>query len=225
MSKIVNLATDISIGVQIITTLVGILGLFKTIPANHQILQKILGLETFVQIVELFFYIIFIRSSVLGAMAEIRYFDWFITTPTMLITSAIYYKYEEYLYTNKKEEISIKQFLLDNKKIISIIVIFNALMLLFGYTGEQKILSKTSATIGGFAFFLYSFYILYDRFAKYSPIGNNLFFFMFSIWNIYGIAYLFNPLWKNITFNALDIVAKNFFGIYLYYKVLQKAAP
>lgn len=51
MSKIVNLATDISIGVQIITTLVGILGLFKTIPANHQILQKILGLETFVQIV------------------------------------------------------------------------------------------------------------------------------------------------------------------------------
>ena len=36
---------------------------------------------------------------------------------------------------------------------------------------------------------------------------------------MYGIASILNPYNKNNMFNILDIFAKNFFGLYLYYKV------
>jgi hypothetical protein len=42
---------------------------------------------------------------------------------------------------------------------------------------------------------------------------------MFAVWNLYGVAFFFNPVWKNIIFNGLDVVAKNFFGVYLFYKI------
>jgi len=34
---------------------------------------------------------------------------------------------------------------------------------------------------------------------------------------------LFPAIYKNITYNFLDIVAKNFFGLFLYYKIKQVA--
>jgi len=219
--KLVTTTTNLSIIVQIVTTLAGILGLFKKISPQHQILQQILGLETFVQIVELTFYIVFIRGSPLANMAEVRYFDWFITTPTMLVTSAIYYKYEAYKYQQRGETFTLGDFLQKHQKILGVIVLLNALMLLFGYLGEKQSISKLSSGLGGFVFFFYCFYLLYTHFAKYSPIGNNLFFIMFAIWNLYGVAFFLNPVWKNIAFNGLDIVAKNFFGVYLFYKITQ----
>lgn len=220
-SKLVTTTTDLSILIQVVTTLAGIIGLFKKISPQYQILQQILGLETFVQIVELFFYVVFIRGSQLVNMAEVRYFDWFITTPTMLVTSAVYYQYEKYIHEKRGETFTLVEFLEKHQKVLLLIVLLNALMLVFGYLGEIRLLSKFSSGLGGFVFFYYCFYLLYDHFGKYSPIGNNLFFVMFAIWNLYGVAFFFNPVWKNITFNGLDIIAKNFFGVYLFYKITQ----
>jgi hypothetical protein len=226
MTNLVKVTTDLSIVVQIITTLLGVIGLVRRVSPSYLVLQQILGLETFVQIVELIFYIVFIRSSMLSSMAEVRYFDWFITTPTMLITSAIYYRYEENIHKGKStEKLSLTEFLKENTQPLLVIVTFNFLMLLFGYLGERNALTKLSSTVGGFVFLFASFYTLYERYAKHSPIGNNLFLVMFIIWNIYGIAFLFTPTWKNITFNGLDIIAKNFFGVYLYYKLTTVDTP
>ena len=38
---------------------------------------------------------------------------------------------------------------------------------------------------------------------------------------MYGIAAMMPTPYKNISYNMLDIVAKNFYGIYIYYKILQ----
>jgi hypothetical protein len=217
--KLVATTTDLSILVQIVTTLAGIIGLFKSLSPQHQILQQILGLETFVQIVELFFYVVFIRGSQLINMAEVRYFDWFITTPTMLITSAVYYQYEAYQHEQRGETFTLGDFLQKHQKVLGVIVLLNALMLIFGYLGERQSISKLSSGLGGFVFFFYCFYLLYTRFAKHSPIGTNLFAIMFAVWNLYGVAFFLNPVWKNISFNGLDIIAKNFFGVYLFYKI------
>jgi hypothetical protein len=68
-------------------------------------LNEVLALETAVQGVELFFYIYFLKSMALKAlpqMAKTRYFDWAITTPTMLLSTIIYFKYEEYLEKKKR---------------------------------------------------------------------------------------------------------------------------
>jgi bacteriorhodopsin len=45
------------------------------------------------------------------------------------------------------------------------------------------------------------------------------FYYIFIIWGIYGIAAIMSPHTKNNMFNILDIFAKNFFGLYLYYRI------
>jgi len=220
----VHFTTNLSILVQIITGLVSFNGIFLELPEKHKILNEILALETLVQVVELFFYIYFLRAlavKYVHKMASIRYFDWAITTPTMLLTTIIYFKYEEYLENNEEKALRFVDFLQDNVQNIIIIVVCNFLMLLFGYLGEIGLIDMTSSIVLGFAFFAYSFYVIYRNYAIKSKRSLNLFYFILSVWSLYGVAAIFSPHHKNNTFNILDIFAKNFFGLYLYYKALE----
>ena len=101
------------------------------------------------------------------------------------------------------------------------IFICNFLMLLFGYLGETGRINMNISLTFGFTFFAMSFHTIYNEYAIYSDIGKKMFNFIFSIWSLYGVAALFNPITKNHMFNTLDIFAKNFFGLYLYYKAKQ----
>jgi hypothetical protein len=94
-------------------------------------------------------------------------------------------------------------------------------MLLFGYLGETGQITQMNGFILGTVSFIISFYIIYTNYASKSKLGTQLFTLLFSVWSIYGIAYLLNPIYKNIIFNILDIIAKNFFGLFLYYKISQ----
>ena len=44
---------------------------------------------------------------------------------------------------------------------------------------------------------------------------------MFSVWSLYGVAALLPALQKNIGYNVLDLIAKNFYGIFIFYKIIQ----
>ena len=50
-----------------------------------------------------------------------------------------------------------------------------------------------------------------------------LFKFLLGIWSLYGVAALLPVLAKNISYNVLDIIAKNFYGLFIYYKIKQVA--
>jgi bacteriorhodopsin len=218
----VKFSTDLSIFIQILTGLVSMQGIFLQIPEKHIILREVLTLETMVQFVELFFYMYFLKPmsfTTLSNMASIRYFDWIITTPTMLLTTIIYFTYEEYLEKNKSESVNFWRFLEKNKHNIITIVICNFLMLLFGYLGEINAIDMLSSLLLGFWFFGMTFYTIYINYAVHSKISKQLFNFILIIWSMYGIASILNPYNKNNMFNILDIFAKNFFGLYLYYKV------
>jgi hypothetical protein len=67
-----------------------------------------------------------------------------------------------------------------------------------------------------------SFGIIYESYAKFSEKTKNIFWVMFGLWALYGIAFLCPPVAKNIGYTTLDIFAKNFFGIFLYYIIAQK---
>ena len=220
--SIVQLTTNLSIGVQILTGLVGINGLFVDLPEKHTILQKILKLELGVQFVELFFYIFFIQSMVVSSLpqvASIRYFDWAITTPTMLLTTIIYFKYEEYLENNIEEKINFVDFLKTHRNNIISIFVCNSLMLYFGYLGEVGTIDMKLSLMLGFLFFGMSFYIIYKNYAVKSKNAMKIFYLTLTIWGLYGIAPLMSPETKNNMFNILDLFAKNFFGLYLYYRI------
>lgn len=218
----VKFTTDLSIFIQIITGLVSMQGIFVKLPDKHKILNEVLALETLVQVVELFFYVYFLKSMAITAlpqMASIRYFDWAITTPTMLLTTIIYFKYEEHIAKNKDEVLRFSDFLKQHKQNIITIFVCNFLMLLFGYLGETGAIDMTSSLVFGFVFFGFTFYTIYKNYAVNTESSLKLFYFVLSVWALYGVAAVFPPYHKNNMFNILDIFAKNFFGLYLYYKV------
>ena len=220
--KNVQFSTDLSIIVQLVTGIIGLQGLFFKLPEKHQILHSVLTLETIVQGIEFFFYIYFLRSmstTALEDMAAFRYFDWVITTPTMLLTTIIFFKYEEYLENNVEKKLEFWDFIKTHKETIIIIFVCNFLMLLFGYLGEIGVMDMKLSLILGFIFFGMTFYTIYKNYAVYSNNAMKLFYFIFIIWGIYGIAALMPHHIKNNMFNILDIFAKNFFGVYLYYRI------
>lgn len=220
----VKFTTDVSILIQIITGIIGLQGIFLHLTDKHIILREVLTLEMIVQFVELFFYIYFLRAmatTALPDMAAMRYFDWVITTPTMLLTTIIFYKYEEHLEKNIDKKMEFWAFVKENKDNIITIVVCNFFMLLFGYLGEIGAIDMTSSLSIGFLFFGMTFYTIYKNYAMHSRNAMKLFYFVFIVWGIYGIAAFMPPITKNNMFNILDIFAKNFFGLYLYYRIKQ----
>ena len=214
----VAFSTNLSIIIQIITGLFTSHAIFIKLPEKDIILTNIIILETIVQIIELLFYILFLRSAVITEMSVIRYFDWIITTPIMLLTTIIFFKYHEYKKDITKK-LNFWKFIKENKENIVTIFIYNFLMLLFGYLGEINYINMIQSLFFGFIFFGLTFYTIYKNYAIKTKVSLQMFYFILFIWGLYGGVALFDPINKNNMFNILDLFAKNFFGIYLYYLI------
>ena len=222
--EIVRKTILFSLIVQIITGFISLHGFFVDIPDKDKILKDILGMETVVQFVELFFYI-WISYALVSVknMASRRYIDWFITTPVMLISTIIFMKYNE-IRKLGGNTFTLKEFFQDNKNNVIAIILLNLGMLVFGYLGEVNILPKYLSVSIGFLFFIGVFYIIYRDYGIKTELGKKLFYFMFLVWSLYGISAVAPPDIKNTSYNILDIIAKNFYGLFIYYKILQLSA-
>lgn len=201
-----------SIFVQLTIGAVDYVGLTYKVPEQHQILYNALVLETIVQTVEFVFYIWVLGRLNLETMAIDRYKDWFFTTPVMLFTTLLYMKYT----SNPNKIVTLKEFVANNKPEIVTIVLGNLSMLFFGYMGEIGQMSLLSATFWGFLGYAFTFWFIYVNYAQYSKAGTTLFWFFAITWSVYGLVYLLPALPKNIAYNFLDIIAKNFYGLYLF---------
>ena len=100
------------------------------------------------------------------------------------------------------------------------IIIYNCLMLLFGYLGETGRINKRISIPIGFTFFYLSFKNIYDNYARHTELGTKLFKFLVVCWALYGISAMADIKTKNISYNLLDIVSKNFYGLFIYYYIL-----
>ena len=218
---LVLLTVYFSVFMQILTSAIQLQGIFINMPEEHAILTDILKMETIVQVIEASFYVwLIFNFKNIKKMASKRYYDWVITTPLMLLATIIYMKYLE-----SREKVSghsiikIKDFLRENSGNISKITVSNFVMLVFGYLGEVDTMNIVTAVILGSVFFLYTFYVIWDQYAKYSVAGKMLFYFLFVVWALYAVAALMTPKYKNISYNILDIISKNFYGLYIYYAI------
>lgn len=193
-----------------------------TLPLSptDMILRTVLWIETVVQVIELAFYSWY--SMYFATVAEAtfyRYHDWVITTPLMLFSTMVYYEYRN----NPEEEITLESFWEKHWKTVLTVFAFNMIMLGFGYAYERNVLDIVTSNALGFVGFAGSFYVIWDAFASKSPDNFPLYAFMFSVWFLYGIAAFFNSVWKNVSYNLLDVVAKNFYGVFLSYLIYQKS--
>lgn len=228
-----------SLFVQIITGIINIYVYFLPIARELSIVKKMLELELFVQFIEGAFYVWFASIfSYIKNVTPTRYYDWAITTPTMLFTFCLYLDYlgerdkpkenlapllESTDNDNDKKRPSVKdttilEYFKQNWGVLLPIFFLNMMMLIFGYLGEIGELDNTTAVLCGFLPFITYFVIIYEKFAKYSSFYGKVIYWIFlSIWALYGLAALGSYYWKNIAYNILDLFAKNFFGIILAY--------
>ena len=220
VNKLVERTIKYSLWVQIITTLLSLDGFRYDVTPENSILKEILFIETFVQFIEGFFYSYIISGlHDIKLMTPRRYFDWLITTPIMLFSTIIFFKYSELKETGKLKQFSTIEFYEENKDDVHKIVTYNALMLLFGYLGETGKLNKMLSISIGFIFFFLSFKLIYQQYAVKSKLGLILFKILFIVWILYGVAAMLPDVPKNICYNTLDIFSKNFYGLFIYYKI------
>jgi len=131
----------------------------------------------------------------------VRYNDWFITTPLMLLGLGLVLTY------NLGISFKFSSFL--------IILLLNFGMLISGYLGELNKINKKFALLGGFIFFGLMFYYIYYLYIKDKKvIQNTIIYLLFLfIWSIYGLVYFIDVKIKNIIYNILDTISKCIVGI------------
>ncbi len=173
--------------------------------------RNILNLETCISVVAAFFYSKFVEKMEkepeinYEKINKMRYTDWAITTPIMLLVLVL-----AFLYNTQQGSLAISKY--------AIILLLNYGMLGLGYMGEIGVMSKLAANGFGFAFFAGLFGYLYNNFvAKQYNFDNMLLFMVFFIlWALYGVVYFFDEVDKNISYNILDLFSKCFVGIFFW---------
>ena len=185
--------------------------------------QHIMNLETCISLIACYFYSMFndkIKKSEETKetvkwkdFTQLRYIDWAITTPIMLLTLSLVLSF------NSKTKILLHWFLVS--------IFFNYMMLYTGYLGETGQLNRNISQFLGFIAFLITFGVIYIQYMLRFNFDNLVIFGSFLVvWSLYGVAFNFTELNKNITYNYLDLISKCFMGIglWIYYIKIIKFA-
>ena len=195
--------------ILLITT--GTITLIEALRTKNPIVRHIFNLETVISIIAGYFYSLF--QSIIdksnqestqidwSEINKLRYLDWSITTPIMLLVFSI--------VLAEHSEVKL------NFLIYLVIIILNFTMLLLGYLGETKKMNKNLAMTTSFIAFIIMFVIIFINFVqpKYSLFNYVLFSFFFIIWSMYGLIYKLRNDYRVIIYNILDLFAKCFVGI------------
>lgn len=227
LNKVLKNTVDMSLIAQLVTGFIDLYAMTFNYNGDKLLLKGLIGIEVFVQFIELIFYMwLAISISTEKNITPKRYYDWVITTPSMLFILIVYL---EYLRNGNKvikpEEETINWTSIDylwhsfekHSNDLYFVIVLNFLMLFFGYLGEINIMSTSNSVMCGFLPFVVYFYFIYEKYAKYSTRGIVLFLIFSTLWALYGISALLPYTLKNIGYNVLDIFSKNFFGLFLVY--------
>ena len=218
LRKIFNYTLLASIAIQIFTFVVSIPGFFAEIPAAYILIKDLFFLELFVQLIEGVFYIwLAFNFLQLTNITPKRYFDWALTTPTMLITLIAYLIFINAKETNQTQGLTLYSILTTNFNIIIPILLLNWTMLLFGYLGEINVIPVLYSIILGFIPFIIYYAMIYYNFVQTNNNGFMFFLYFLFFWSLYGVVAALPYYAKNILYNILDLFAKNFFGLFLAY--------
>ena len=179
--------------------------IIEALRTANPMVRHILNLETCISIIAAYFYSVFLEKIkgpyTWPEMTKIRYLDWSITTPFMLLALCLAMTY------NVGTHLSLS--------LILTVVCLNYLMLGVGYLGETQRLPRIEASIIGFIPFFIMFWLIYGLIDK-SVANKILFWLYFVVWSMYGVVYLLDDETKQILTNVLDLIAKCFIGLGLW---------
>lgn len=200
-----------SLGAQVLLTLLTASSLF--LPLSDEVrtaIMPIAALETGSQVIEFSYYAI-----VLWRQQEIRtwtrYLDWFFSTPLMLLSTMGFL-----LYLASPDQGLGNVFDADTSGAAIGVLGFNWLMLGFGLVYERQLLPAWSLVAGMIAFVFSFAFLLFGFVPGTGMLGTALYTFMYIVWGLYGVAATQDDVRKNVAYNLLDIVSKNFYGVFLF---------
>jgi len=212
-----------SIFIQMVVNVIEGWGLSMTVKPQDEILRDLLKVEFVVELIELAFYVILILffNQLTGAITPVRYIDWSFTTPLMLITLMAYLRGS----TSGR----LLDFLSNNVGSIITVCSLNFTMLLSGFLGEIGVLPILLTTGLGFIPFATYFGYIYEEFVpsadEDTDYKRTLFFWFVGFWALYGLFALLSYTAKNVSYNILDLFAKNFFGVFLSLIIWSRSIP
>jgi len=198
------------------TTLITLLASFSANDFDENYLKQALISETAVNIVASFtyyYFIVYLYSNKLRLedITSIRYLDWVLTTPLLLISFVLFISYssdpgEGMIFTP-----------------LIYIIALDLGMLFFGYLGETGKFNFYLSWIIGFGYYAAMMYFLWEEYVKDSDEESRILFYVFaSIWALYGLSYLLPLRPKNISYNILDLISKGGFGVYIWLNMITK---
>jgi bacteriorhodopsin len=193
-----------SLGAQILFGVVTAVGLFVGDDKDGD-LHPIFALELSSQAIEFAWYAIAVlrfRSVVTWA----RYIDWVLSTPIMLLSTVLFFLH--------RDDAAYSEFLTSTR--LPALVSVNTFMLSCGFAIEREALSRyTGVALGSVALVgswaIMGLYVPFEDVLSVSLWGS-----MFFVWSLYGVAALFPYTQKNVAYNVLDIISKNFYGVFLF---------
>jgi hypothetical protein len=211
----------ITLIIQVLTGIIDSIIIFIKISPKLYIIKQLLALELLVQFIEGFFYLYwFYNFKNIKNVTPTRYFDWSITTPSMLITLIFYLIFVQYKENNLSESLEFFDLFYKNVDTIIPVLLLNWAMLLFGYLAEIKVIPVLLGVLSGFIPFFIYYYIIYTKYVVLSNEGIYIFLYFFFFWSFYGLSALLPYNTKNICYNILDLFSKNFFAIFLAYVII-----
>jgi len=214
-----------SVSIQILSLIIFYIVRQQHINPELILLHNAFYLEYVVSIIEFIIYLVLgLYLNTKTNMTAIRYIDWFATTNMLLISLSLFLLFNKIKFSDKNEEDKIKELkkydftaIKDEYSDLFIkIISFNTLMLVFGFLGEINLINKHIALGLGLLVFGVSFKLIYENFVG-NVIFNKIFISVFIfIWLLYAVAFMLDYKNKNIAYNLLDLVSKNFFGLFLF---------
>jgi len=186
----------------------------EAIRTQNPTVRHVLNLETCISVVAGYFYSVFTTKIAdyertntpinWLEMIEMRYVDWSITTPMMLLALCVVLSSEIHLTVHLP--------------IIALVIALNYAMLYAGYLGETHQLDRNTANILGFLPFIAMFGLIYWKYVapKFNLANRIMYYFYLFVWSLYGVVYLFDEETKNVAMNILDLFAKCLIGLGLW---------
>lgn len=148
-------------------------------------------------------------------ITTLRYIDWSITTPLLLVSFTLFLSNGE-----KVKDLGI---------FIMKLIFFDLIMILSGYLGTINVLTTNWSLVIGFLAYFMIFYLIYQKFFQGMKLTQDvsfkqiLFIAIVILWFIYGAIYNAPMYNRNIITNVLDGIAKGIFGLSLAsYLILHK---
>ncbi len=116
---LIKITVYFSLLVQVITGIFDYYVIKLNIPSKFLIIQEVLIMELIVQIVEGIFYIwLALNITTVTNITPHRYYDWYLTTPTMLISLCIYLVYLKNEERNIETKDSFFKIIYDNLNVL-----------------------------------------------------------------------------------------------------------